>query len=91
MQSRNQFVLPPMSRERSLQVLIGEDRTSRSSDCFSVLASLSVHRFDLALHMMSFPYCILKKKLIIKKKRVGGRICRIFFSLGILDIVCVFT
>jgi hypothetical protein len=39
MQSRNQFVLPPMSRERSFQVLIGEDRKTRSSDCFSVLAS----------------------------------------------------
>jgi hypothetical protein len=50
--------LPPISRERTLQVLVGEDRKSRSSDCFSVLASSSFHRFDRALHIMSFPYCI---------------------------------
>jgi len=37
-----------MSLERIIQVFIGEDRKSRSSDCFSVLASSSVHRFDLA-------------------------------------------
>jgi hypothetical protein len=48
MQSRNQFCLPPMSLERSLQVLFGEDRKNRSSDCFSILTSSSVHRFDLA-------------------------------------------
>jgi hypothetical protein len=48
MQSRNQLCLPPMSLERTVQVLFGEDRKSRSSDCFSVLVSLSVHRFDLA-------------------------------------------
>jgi hypothetical protein len=34
MQSRNQFVLPPISLERILQILFGEDRKSRSSDCF---------------------------------------------------------
>jgi hypothetical protein len=38
----------PMSLERIMQVFIGEDRKSRSSDYFSVLASSSVHRFDLA-------------------------------------------
>jgi hypothetical protein len=38
----------PMSLERIMQVFIGEDRKSRSSDCFSVLGSSSVHRFDLA-------------------------------------------
>jgi hypothetical protein len=48
MQSRNQLCLPPMSLERSLQVLFGEDRKNRSSDCFSILTSSSVHRFDLA-------------------------------------------
>jgi hypothetical protein len=46
MQSRNQFVVPPISLERTLQVSIGEDRKSRSSDCFSVLASLSIYRCD---------------------------------------------
>jgi hypothetical protein len=47
MQSRNQFVVPPVSLERILQVFIGEDRKSRLSDCFSVLVSLSVHKCDL--------------------------------------------
>jgi hypothetical protein len=43
----------------NLQVLIGEDRKSMSGDCFFVLATLILHRFDLALHaksMMLFPY-----------------------------------
>jgi len=42
-----------------LQVLFREDRKSMSGDCFSVLATLSLHMFDLALHayfMMLFPY-----------------------------------
>jgi len=41
-----------------LQVLSGEDRKSMSGDCFSILATLILHRFDLALHayfMMLFP------------------------------------
>jgi hypothetical protein len=50
--------LPLISRERTLQVLVGEDRKSSSSDCFFVLASSSFHRFDRALHMMTFSYCI---------------------------------
>jgi hypothetical protein len=33
-----------MSLERILHVSIGEDRKSRSSDCFSVLASSSVQQ-----------------------------------------------
>jgi hypothetical protein len=52
------FVLSLISLERIVHVFVGEDRKNRSSDCFSVLASLSIHRFDLALHMLSFPYCI---------------------------------
>jgi hypothetical protein len=39
--------VPPVSLERTVQVSIGEDRKSRSSDCFSVLASLSIYRCDL--------------------------------------------
>jgi len=39
--------VPPVSLERTLQVSIGEDRKSRSSDCFSVLASLSSYKCDL--------------------------------------------
>jgi hypothetical protein len=42
--------LPPMSLERTLQVFFwGEDGKSRSSDYFSVFASSSIHRFDLAV------------------------------------------
>jgi hypothetical protein len=37
-----------MSLEIIIQVFIGEDRKSRLSDYFFVLASSSVHRFDLA-------------------------------------------
>jgi len=50
MQSRNQLCLPPMVLERTLQVLFGEDRKKKTgrATVFSVLASLSVHRFDLA-------------------------------------------
>jgi hypothetical protein len=36
-----------VSLERTLQVSIGEDRKSRSSDYFSVLASLGIYRCDL--------------------------------------------
>jgi hypothetical protein len=56
------FVLPPISLERALQVLVGEDRKSSSSDYFSVLASSGLHRFNHALHMMSFPYSIFFNK-----------------------------
>jgi hypothetical protein len=44
--------LPPISLERTLQVLVGEDRKGRSSNSFF---SIGIIRFDLALHMMSFP------------------------------------
>jgi hypothetical protein len=37
-----------MFLERTVQVLFGEDRKSRLNDCFSVVATLSVYRFDLA-------------------------------------------
>jgi hypothetical protein len=41
------LLCPPVSLERTLQVSIGEDRKSRSSDCFSVLASLNSYGCDL--------------------------------------------
>jgi hypothetical protein len=79
------FVLPPISLERALQVLVGEDRKSKSSDCFSVLASSSLHRLDRALHMMLFLYSIFFKK------KKGGEIAGFFSSLGLSDIACIFT
>jgi hypothetical protein len=39
--------MPHVSLERTLQVSIREDKKSRSSDFFSVLASLSSYRCDL--------------------------------------------
>jgi hypothetical protein len=83
MQSRNWLVVPPVSLERTLQVYIGEDRKSRSSDCFSVLASLSSYRCDL-----TFAYDNNKKKEKKEKKRVFWENLQDFISLGLLDIAC---
>jgi hypothetical protein len=80
--------VPPVSLERTLQVTKGEDRKSRSSDCFPVLASLSSYRCDL-----TFAYdviSILHVFLIIKKGYFGENL-QDFFLLGLLDIVCIFT
>jgi hypothetical protein len=41
-------VFAPMSLERTLLIFFREDGKSRSSNCFSELASSSIHRFDLA-------------------------------------------
>lgn len=76
MQSRNQLCLPPMSLERTLQVLFGEDRKSKSSDYFSVLASLSVHMFDLA-----FAYDVISILHFFKKrKKIWEKLQDFFFS-----------
>jgi len=49
-------------------------------------------RFDFALHIMSFPYFIFFCVSFIKiKNKKLGRIGRIFFSLGISDIACLFS
>jgi hypothetical protein len=77
--------LPPISLERTLQVLVGEDRKSRSSDCFSILASSSLRRFDLALHMMLFPYCNF-----LKKKKNWGEFAGFLFFLA-YQILHVFS
>jgi hypothetical protein len=62
------YALPPISLEKAVQVLVGEDKKSRSNDYFSVLASSSLHRFDLALHMLVFSYCIFFIFNYLKKK-----------------------
>jgi hypothetical protein len=81
------MLFAPISLERILQVLFGEDRKSRSSDCFSLLATSSLHKFDHALHaccMMSFPYSMFKKS--------GEKMQEILFSfLGMSDNACVFA
>jgi len=87
MQSRNQLCLPPMFLERTKQVHFGEDKKSRSSDCFSVVASLNVHRFDLA-----FAYDVISILLVVfffKKKKWEN--LQDLFSLGLLDIACLFA
>jgi hypothetical protein len=73
--------------------MFGEDKKSRSRDCFSVMASLSVHRFDHALAYDVFyilPVVFLKKKKKKKKnrKKKWGEFAGFFF-FGLLDIVCI--
>jgi hypothetical protein len=75
--------LPPIFLERIVQVLFWEDRKSRSSDCFSVVTSLSVHRFDLAfaydvISILRF-FCLIKYK---KKKKKLGEFAGFFFLLA---------
>jgi hypothetical protein len=84
MQYGNQFCFGPISLERALHVLVGEDRKSRSKYYFSVLASSSLHRFDRALHMMSFPYSIFFNN---KKGEIAG--C--FSFSWHIRFACVFT
>jgi hypothetical protein len=62
--------VPPVSLERTLQVSIGEDRKSRSSDCFSVLASLSIYMCDLTfaydvISILHVLFVFNNKKIII--------------------------
>jgi hypothetical protein len=65
-------------------VSIGEDRKSRSSDCFSVLASSSIYRCDL-----TFAYDVISilHVLVIfffnKKKNCFGEFARFFFLLAV--------
>jgi hypothetical protein len=63
-----------------VQVSIGEDRKSRSSDNFSVLASLNSYRCDL-----TFAYDVISILHVLfvfnnKKNKKLGRICRTFSS-----------
>jgi hypothetical protein len=83
--------LPPMFLERTVQVLFGEDRKSKSSDYFSIVASLSVYRFDLA-----FAYDVIFVLLVVlffKKNKINknGENLQDLFSLGVLDIACLFA
>jgi hypothetical protein len=95
-QSWNHCYLPlfVVSLERILQVLSGDDRKSMSDDYFSVLATLILHRFDLALHA----YDVISIKQIFVsiekiKKKMGEKMHGIlFFSfLGMSDIACTFA
>jgi hypothetical protein len=59
--------MPHVSLEITLQVSIGEDRKSRSSDCFSVLASLSSYKCDLTFAYDVISILHVLSSLIIKK------------------------
>jgi hypothetical protein len=90
--------LPPISLERILQVIFGEDRKNKSSYYFFIWAFFSLHRFELALHvnsMMLFPYSMLfflKNKKKKKKKIEGENAGNLIFSfIGMSDIVCIFA
>jgi hypothetical protein len=66
------------------------------SNCFSLLAILILHGFDLALRaslMMIYLYSIFLLFLIKKKKKIGGENAGnfIFSFLGMSNIVCIFN
>jgi hypothetical protein len=72
--------LSPISLERTLQVLFGEDRKNMLDDCFFVFAILILHKFDLTLHaslMMIYLYSMFLFFLI--KKNLGEKMQGIFF------------
>jgi hypothetical protein len=73
--------VPPVSLERTLQVSIGEDRKSRSSDCFSILASLSSYRCDLtfAYDVISILHILFVFNNNKKKKKLGENLQDFFF------------
>jgi hypothetical protein len=81
LQFRNLCYLPPISLERTLQVLFGEDRKSMSGDYSSVLVILILHRFDLALHaslVMIYLYSMFSL-FFKKKKKMGEKMQGILF------------
>jgi hypothetical protein len=66
-------------------MFIGEDRKSRSSDYFFCNG---ITRFNFALHMMSFPYCMFllyKKYIYIFGENLQDFL---FFSCHIRDCMC---
>jgi hypothetical protein len=67
--------------------LLGKTEKAGRATIFSVLASSSFHRFDRALHMMSFPYCIFF--FLKKKKKNWGEFAE-FFCLA-YQILHVFS
>jgi hypothetical protein len=76
-----------MSLERIMQVFIGEDRKSKSSDCFFVLASSSVHRFDLAfaydvISILHVLFVLNKKKKKQKQNKKWGEFAGLIFLLA---------
>jgi hypothetical protein len=75
-------VFAPMFLERTLQFFFWEDRKSRSSDCFPVLTSSSVHRFDLtfAYDVISILHILVVLFVFFSLKKKLGKFARFFFS-----------
>jgi len=69
--------------------MFGEDRKSRSSDCFSVMASLSVHRFDCALAYDVFSILLVFFLIKYIYIYIFGENLQDFFFFGLLDIACI--
>jgi hypothetical protein len=69
------FFLPPISLERTLQVLFRENRKSMSGNYFFVLVILILHRFDLTLHASLVIIYLYSMFLffLIKEKKIGGK------------------
>jgi hypothetical protein len=68
LQFRNHCYLPPISLDRSLQVLFGEDRKSMLGDCFSVLVILMICLYSMFLIFFK-----------IQNKKFGVRKCWEFY------------
>jgi len=83
MQSRNQwyFVLPPIF---CLEPFAGIYWGRHKKQVERLFFCNGIIRFDFALHMMSFPYCMFCFLVFFfkKKKKSLGRIYRIFFLLA---------
>jgi hypothetical protein len=81
MQSRNQwyFVLPPIF---CLETFAGIYWGRQKKQVERLFFCNGIIRFDFALHMMSFPYCMFCFLVFKKKKKTLGRIYRIFFLLA---------
>jgi hypothetical protein len=82
------FGLPPISLERILLVLSGEDKKKRVERLFFCIGNIKLTQVwsCLACYMMSFPYSIL-----FNKKEMWEIAGTFFPFLGMSNIACVFT
>jgi hypothetical protein len=93
--------LPPMSFERTLLVFfLGRTKKAGRAIVFLYWHHRAITGLILPLHMMSFPSCmfylfyfyfIFIFFLQKTKKKIWENLQDYFVSLGLLDIVCIFT
>jgi hypothetical protein len=91
MQSRNHFVVPPVSLERTLQVFLGKTEKAGRATVFLYWHHLAFTGLILPLHMMPFPYFMFCFFFFLKKKKKKWGEFAEFYFLGSLDIVCIFA